>query len=105
MISSTEMPDNQPTRQHAPKMTGSERVRLHRDRKAKDMLLIEIELYPAERDSLIRRGLLHKSKRGSKDAVRDALEQFLEKNLDQPQPKQVEWPLGEWKSGTGGGQQ
>jgi hypothetical protein len=80
-------------------LTGTQRVQRFRRRKAKDMLLVEIELYPTERDSLIRRGLLHKSKRGDREAVRDALEQFLEKFLDSPPPARTEeWALGEWKS-------
>jgi hypothetical protein len=98
MTSSTEMTNNQTT---APKMTGSERVRLFRKRKAKDNLLVEIELLPTERDSLIRVGLLHKSHRSNKTAVKEALYAFLEKFLDPPPL----YPLGEWRSGTGGGQQ
>jgi hypothetical protein len=73
---------------------GSERVRRFRKRKAKDMLLVEIELYPTERDKLIRLGYLHKAHRSNKTAVRDAIEQFLERHLDPPSP----WPLGEWHS-------
>jgi hypothetical protein len=42
----TEMTDNQTTQQPAPKMTGGERVRLFRNRKAKDILLVEIQLLP-----------------------------------------------------------
>jgi hypothetical protein len=92
------MTDNQITAPHTAPLTGSERVRLFRKRKAKDNLLVEIELLPTERDALIRLGLLHKSHRSNRTAVRDALYQFLETRLDPPQPRPVEWPLGEWRS-------
>jgi hypothetical protein len=95
------MTDSHTTQQPAPKMTGAERVQRFRRRKAKDMLLVEIELYPTERDKLIKLGLLHKSRRSDKGAVRDALEQFLETRLDPPPPSRTEWALGEWKSNGG----
>jgi hypothetical protein len=88
------MTDNQTTQQPAPKMTGSERVQLFRKRKAKDNLLVEIELLPTERDKLIRMGLLSVADRNNKIEVRDALYAFLEKCLDPPQA----WPLGSWQS-------
>jgi hypothetical protein len=75
-------------------LTGSERVRRTRERKGKDILLVAIEVLATERDRLIRLGLLHKSRRSDKIAVRDALYLFFEKHLDPPQP----WPLGEWNS-------
>jgi hypothetical protein len=99
------MTDNQPTQQQLRPLTGSERVKLFRKRRAKDNLLVELELLPTERDSLIRVGLLHKSHRSNKTAVKEALYLFLEKHLDPPPPARTEWALGEWKSCTGGGQQ
>jgi hypothetical protein len=92
------MTDNQTTQQPAPKMTGGERVRLFRNRKAKDILLVEIQLLPTERDRLIKLGFLHKSRRSDKKAVVDALYAFLEARLDPPPPPVTEWALGEWKS-------
>jgi hypothetical protein len=79
-------------------LTGSERVRLFRKRKAKDNLLVEIELLPTERDRLIRLGFLNQAHRNDKVEVRDALEQFLEARLEPPPPARTEWPLGEWRS-------
>jgi hypothetical protein len=75
-------------------LTGSERVQLFRKRKAKDNLLVEIELLPTERDSLIRRGFLSNAARNDKVAVRDAIYAFFEKHLDPPPA----WPLGSWES-------
>jgi hypothetical protein len=79
-------------------LTGSERVKLFRKRKAKDNLLVEIELLPTERDRLIRLGFLNQAHRNDRIEVRDALYLFLEKHLDPPQPARTEWALGEWKS-------
>jgi hypothetical protein len=79
-------------------LTGSERVRLFRKRKAKDNLLVEIELLPTERDRLIRLGLLSQAHRNDKVEVRDALIAFLEKHLD-PEPA---YPLGSWQSNGAG---
>jgi hypothetical protein len=75
-------------------LTGSERVKLFRNRRAKDILLVEIQLLPTERDRLISLGLLHKSRRSDKKAVVDALYAFFEKNLDPPPA----FPLGSWQS-------
>jgi hypothetical protein len=91
------MTDSQITAPHNAPLTGSERVRLFRKRKAKDNLLVEIELLPTERDALIRLKLLHKSHRSNKAAVKEAIYAFLERHLDPPSP----WPLGEWRSSNG----
>jgi hypothetical protein len=99
MTSSTEriMIDSQITAPLLAPMSGSERVRRTRERQGKDILLISVEVLPNERDKLIKLGLLHKSKRGSKVEVRDAIYAFLDKNLDPPPV----WPVGSWTSGNG----
>ena len=66
-------------------LTGSQRVKLARQRKRKDIVFIGIEILPTERDALIRMGLLNKATRNDKGAVRDALYAFFERCLD-PEP-------------------
>jgi hypothetical protein len=67
-------------------LTGSQRVAVSRRRKRKDIVFIGIEVLPAERDALIRMGLLNKVARNDKAAVRDALYVFLESHLDPGTP-------------------
>jgi hypothetical protein len=65
-----------------PPLTGLERVQRTRLRKRQDIVFVGIEIMPSERDALIRIGLLDKSDRNSKTAVRDALYAYFEKYLD-----------------------
>ena len=67
-------------------LTGSQRVKLARRRKSKDIVFIGIEILPTERDALIRMGLLNKATRNDKAAVRDALYAFFERCLDPETP-------------------
>src|SRR5262245_19886908 len=53
-------------------LTGSQRVKLARQRKRKGIVFVGIELLPTERDALIRLGFLNKVARNDKKAVRDA---------------------------------
>jgi hypothetical protein len=100
MTSSTEMSMTDTNQTTAPRdvpLTGSQRLKLFRNRKGKDILVVEIQLLPTERDRLIHLGFLHKSRRSDKKTVIAALYAFLEKNLDPPPL----YPLGEWRSGNG----
>jgi hypothetical protein len=63
-------------------LTGSQRVKLARQRKRKDIVFVGIEVLPTERDALIQMGLLNKVTRNDKAAVRDALYAFFESHLD-----------------------
>ena len=63
-------------------LTGSQRVKLARRRKRKDIVFVGIEILPTERDALIRMGFLNRVVRNDKAAVRDALYAYFEKYLD-----------------------
>jgi hypothetical protein len=72
-------------------LTGSQRVKLARQRKRKGIVFVGIELLPTERDALIRLGFLNKVARNDKKAVRDALYAYFEKHLDPEIPPPPEW--------------
>jgi hypothetical protein len=76
------MTDSQTVAAKLPPLTGIERVQRTRQRKRQDIVFVGIELRPTERDALIRMGLLNKTDRNSKIAVRDALYAFFETHLD-----------------------
>jgi hypothetical protein len=80
-----------------PPLTGSERVQRSRNRKRADMLYLNIEMRPGERDALVRMGLLAEADRNDKIAVRDALYAFFERRLTPQTPKP--WStLDQWQS-------
>lgn len=72
-------------------LTGSQRVKLARQRKRKGIVFVGIELLPTERDALIRLGFLNKVARNDKKAVRDALYAYFEKHWDPEIPPPPEW--------------
>ena len=72
-------------------LTGSQRVALSRKRKRKDIVFVDIEILPNERDALIRMGLLNKADRNSKKAIREALYRLFESHLGQGTPSPPEW--------------
>jgi len=72
-------------------LTGSQRVRRVRERKRKDIIFLSIEILPAERDALIRIGLLNQADRNDKIAVRDALYAYFERHLDPETLPPPEW--------------
>jgi hypothetical protein len=76
------MTDQQTVAVKIPPLTGTERVRLARQRQRNGIIFLGIEIRPTERDALIRMGLLNKVDRNSKTAVRDALYAYFEKFLD-----------------------
>ena len=62
-------------------LTGAERMRLHRERRRKQLRCLTIELREAEIDVFIRRGQLHPDHRANSAAVRKALYGFLDQYL------------------------
>jgi hypothetical protein len=58
------------------------RMRLHRERRHKNLRSLTIELRETEIDQLVRRGLLNGEMRGDLLAVRDALHMFLDQILN-----------------------
>jgi hypothetical protein len=80
------MTDTQPVAAKLPPLTGLERVQRTRQRKRQDIVFVGIEIMPSERDALIRIGLLDKSDRNDKLAVRDALYAFFESHLETETP-------------------
>jgi len=85
------MTDQQTVVANPAPLTASQRVALSRQRKRKDIVFVGIDLLPAERDALIRIGLLNKADRNSKTAVRDALYAYFEKYLDPETQPASEW--------------
>jgi hypothetical protein len=69
-------PHNRP-----PPLTGNERVQRTRERKRQDIIYLGIEVLSAERDALIRIGLLDQASRDNKKAIRKALYQLFETYL------------------------
>jgi hypothetical protein len=78
--------DQQPVVAKPVPLTGSQRVKLARRRKRKDIVFLGIEVLPTERDALIRMGFLNNVARNDKAAVRNALYAFLESHLDPERP-------------------
>jgi hypothetical protein len=61
---------------------GAERMRRHRQRRRDGMRCIQIEIRDTEIDVLIRRKLLKEETRNDKQAIIDALYEFMEDTLD-----------------------
>jgi hypothetical protein len=62
-------------------LTGTERMRRHRERRLKRMRCLMIELREAEIDVFIRRGQLNPDHRANAHAVRQALYGFFDQYL------------------------
>jgi hypothetical protein len=63
-------------------LTSSERVQRTRNRKKKDLLLVQLEIRASERAALVRGGFLALDKARDKPATKDAIYAFLETVLD-----------------------
>jgi hypothetical protein len=61
---------------------GAERMRRHRQRRRDGMRCLQLEIRDTEIDELIRRKLLKEEARNNKQAIIDALYEFLEEALD-----------------------
>jgi hypothetical protein len=61
---------------------GAERMRRHRQRRRDGMRCLQLEIRDTEIDELIQRKLLKEETRNDKQAIIDALYEFLEGTLD-----------------------
>jgi hypothetical protein len=61
---------------------GAERMRRHRQRRREGMHYLQLEIRDTEIDELIRRKLRKEETRNHKQAIIDALYEFLEDTLD-----------------------
>jgi hypothetical protein len=61
---------------------GAERMQRHRQRRRDGMRCVQMEIRDTEIEELIRRKLLKEETRNDKQAIIDALYEFLENSLD-----------------------
>jgi hypothetical protein len=66
----------------APRSSGAERMRRHRQRRHDGLRCLTVELRQTEIDALVRKGFLKSEMRNERKAIIQALYIFLESNLD-----------------------